>query len=63
MKDHTMILILVIAFFVLGCNFSCKGMKENYMGELTMCNPDGNCSNKACCEVDSRCDGVNNCTR
>ena len=25
-----MILILVIAFFVLGCNFSCKGMKEGF---------------------------------
>ena len=25
-----MILILVIAFFLLGCNFSCNGMKEDF---------------------------------
>jgi hypothetical protein len=30
MKDHTMILILVIAFFMLGCRFSCSGMKEDF---------------------------------
>ena len=30
MSDQQMILILVIAFFLLGCNFSCNGMKEDF---------------------------------
>jgi hypothetical protein len=30
MFDQQMILILVIAFFLLGCNFSCDGLKENF---------------------------------
>ncbi len=30
MTDQNMILILVIAFFLLGCSFSCNGMKENF---------------------------------
>ena len=29
-----MILILVIAFFLLGCSFSCNGMKENFASDL-----------------------------
>ena len=29
-----MILILVIAFFLLGCSFSCNGMKENFTKSL-----------------------------
>jgi hypothetical protein len=33
MSNQQMILILVIAFFVLGCSFSCNGMKEH----LTVC--------------------------
>ena len=30
MNDQSMILILVMAFFMLGCRFSCKAMKENF---------------------------------
>ena len=30
MSDQQMILILIIAFFLLGCNFSCNGMKEDF---------------------------------
>jgi len=30
MNDQSMILILVMAFFMLGCRFSCKGMKEHF---------------------------------
>ena len=30
MSDQQMILILVIAFFVLGCSFSCNGLKEDF---------------------------------
>ena len=39
MIDQNLILILVIAFFLLGCSFSCNGMKENFtardINELT----------------------------
>jgi hypothetical protein len=30
MNDQTMMLILVMAFFMLGCRFSCSGMKESF---------------------------------
>ena len=38
MSDQQMILILIIAFFVLGCNFSCKGMNE-YFSDCENCTP------------------------
>ena len=31
MSVKQMILILLIAFFVLGCSFSCNGVKENFI--------------------------------
>ena len=30
MSDQQMILILVLAFFLLGCSFSCNGLKEDF---------------------------------
>ena len=30
MDDQTMMLTLVMAFFMLGCRFSCSGMKEDF---------------------------------
>ena len=45
MSDQQMILILIIAFFVLGCNFSCKGMNEYFSN----CK---NCKTKRACKYD-----------
>ena len=45
MSDQQMILILIIAFFVLGCNFSCKGMNE-YFSDCK------NCKSRRACQYD-----------
>ena len=37
MSDQQMILILIIAFFVLGCNLSCNGLKESFTVCPTKC--------------------------
>ena len=47
MSDQQMILILIIAFFVLGCNLSCKGMNE-YFSDCTNCRTDRACQYDMC---------------
>jgi len=53
MNDQTMMLILVMAFFMLGCRFSCSGMKEGFAGGICdMCQG-------ACCSPDcTKCSGL-----
>jgi hypothetical protein len=56
MNDQTMMLILVMAFFMLGCRFSCSGMKEGFAGCGDFCN------NKTLCaayEGDGPCSDCN----
>lgn len=48
-----MILILVMAFFMLGCSFSCSGMKESFANNCGPCK-------FHCCSPDCRgCPNVN----
>lgn len=39
-----MMLILVMAFFMLGCRFNCSGMKEGFAGCGQFCNKDTLCA-------------------
>lgn len=50
-----MILILVIAFFLLGCSFSCNGMKENFTNDPNK--PIGDACKAYCRGKDANCDG------
>ena len=52
MKDQNLILILVIAFFLLGCSFSCNGMKENFTND-----PIGDACTEYCRGKDANCYG------
>ena len=59
MNDQTMILILVIGFFMLGCRFNCSGMKE-YFSNTQDCStlpPPAVCYKDSCCAEDI-CYGV-----
>ena len=47
MSDQQMILILIIAFFVLGCNFSCKGVNE-YFSDCKNCKSQRICGYDMC---------------
>jgi hypothetical protein len=55
MTDQNMILILVIAFFLLGCSFSCNGMKENFASDPNK--PIGDACKAYCRDKDGNCDG------
>ena len=46
-----MILILVMAFFMLGCRFSCNGMKEHFAWVGGECNK----TNVEACENSTEC--------
>jgi hypothetical protein len=53
MNDQTMMLILVMAFFMLGCRFSCSGMREDFInlyGTKTghKCDKDSDCFSDWC---------------
>ena len=50
-----MILILVIAFFLLGCSLSCNGMKENFASDPNKLI--GDACKEHCRGKDANCDG------
>ena len=57
-----MMLILVMAFFMLGCRFSCSGMKEDFAWNHGACNK----ANYDACESDPSCttgDAIAQCTK
>ena len=57
-----MMLILVMAFFMLGCRFSCSGMKEGFDICPTFCNPaPGKPCNQRPCTQPCKANNCKNC--
>ena len=58
MNDQTMMLILVMAFFMLGCRFSCSGMKEGFCPTFCNAKAGESCNKRPCTQPckDNNCD-------